>query len=187
MCCQSSNLTILKRLTSANEPSTCLSARRRCGDVGQRSTCAAFARNIVPMQPLRETHLLSVTFVVIVQAKERNRGKWPLGIVENLIVGTDGVVRGAVLRSGKSRIERAVQHLYPLEFSCDRPRPHLAELNPQARPFRPRRDAAVAARLRVQNCLPEMNCDLKLITISVRLNFHLISRTVTSFISSMWL
>ena len=89
--------------------------------------------------------------VVIVQAEERNRGKWPLGIVENVIVGTDGVVRGAVLRSGKSHIERAVQHLYPLELSCDRQRPHLAELNPQAQPFQPRRDAAVAARLRVQN------------------------------------
>ncbi|XP_068749105.1 uncharacterized protein [Montipora capricornis] len=89
--------------------------------------------------------------IVIVQAEERNRGKWPLGIVENVIVGTDGVVRGAVLRSGKSHIERAVQHLYPLELSCDRQGPHLAELNPQAQPFQPRRDAAVAARLPVQN------------------------------------
>ena len=41
--------------------------------------------------------------------------------------------------------------LYPLELSCDRQRPHPAELNPQAPPFRPRRDAAVAASLRVQN------------------------------------
>lgn len=89
--------------------------------------------------------------VVIVRVEERDRGKWPLGIVENVIVGTDGIVRGAVLRSGKSRIERAVQHLYPLELSCDRPRPHPAEFNPQVQPFRPRRDAAVAARLRVQN------------------------------------
>ena len=67
--------------------------------------------------------------------KEQGQIKWPLGIVENHIVGTDGIVRGAVLRSGKSRFERAVQHLYPLELSCDRLRPHLAELNPQAQPF----------------------------------------------------
>ena len=33
LCCQSYNLTVLKRLTFANEPTTCLSARRRCGDV----------------------------------------------------------------------------------------------------------------------------------------------------------
>ena len=56
--------------------------------------------------------------VVILQTDERNRGKWPLGIVENLKVDTDGVVRGAVLRSGKSRIERAVQQLYLLEEFC---------------------------------------------------------------------
>ena len=74
----------------------------------------------------------------------RNR---PLGIVEDLIFGIDGAIRGAVLRAGKSRIERAVQQLYPLELSCDRQQPHPAELlNPQAVPFRPRRDAAVAAR-----------------------------------------
>ena len=111
------------------------------------------------MRSLRKKHRAQVTAqgnapaigdVVMVQAEERNRGKWPLGIVKNLLVGTDGIVREVVLRSGKSLIERAVQHLYPLELSCDRPRPHLVELNPQAPPFRPRRDAAVAARLRVQ-------------------------------------
>ena len=89
--------------------------------------------------------------VVMVQAEERNRGKWPLSIVKSLIVGTDGIVREVVLRSGKSHLERAVQHLYPLELSCDRPRPHIVELNLQAPPFRPRRDAAGAAHLRVQN------------------------------------
>lgn len=43
--------------------------------------------------------------VVTLQTDERSRGKLPLGIVENLIVDTHGVVRGAVLRSGKSRIQ----------------------------------------------------------------------------------
>ena len=89
--------------------------------------------------------------VVILQTDERNRGKWPLGIVENLIVDTDGVVRGAVLPSGKSRVERAVQQLYPLELLCDRQQPRAAAMNPQVPPFRPRRDESVAARLRVQN------------------------------------
>ena len=51
--------------------------------------------------------------VVMVQSQERNRGKWPLEIVEEFIVGTDGVIRRAVLRVGNSRIERAVQQLYP--------------------------------------------------------------------------
>jgi len=78
--------------------------------------------------------------------------KWKLGIVEELIVGRDGVVRAVRLRAGKSYLERAVQQLYPLELSCDKvreaPRPPL---NPDTSVFRPKRDAAVAARLRVQD------------------------------------
>ena len=90
--------------------------------------------------------------VVILQTDERNRGKWPLGIVENLIVDTDGVVRRAVLPSPvPSRVERAVQQLHPLELLCDRQQPRPAAMNPQVPPFRPRRDESVAARLRVQN------------------------------------
>ena len=57
--------------------------------------------------------------VVLIKAKERNRGRWRFDIVEQLIQGRDGVVRGAPLRAGKSYLERPVQHLYPLELSCD--------------------------------------------------------------------
>ena len=35
---------------------------------------------------------------VIVKTEDKSRGKWPLGIIENLIVGNDGVVKGAKLR-----------------------------------------------------------------------------------------
>ncbi|KAL9957559.1 hypothetical protein ACROYT_G039201, partial [Oculina patagonica] len=88
--------------------------------------------------------------VCIIKDDNKDRNKWKLGIVEELIVGRDGVVRAVKLRAGKSYLERAVQQLYPLELSCDRsqevPRPPL---NPEACVFRPRRDAAVAARLRV--------------------------------------
>ena len=88
--------------------------------------------------------------VVIIKSEDKNRGKWPLAIVEDLIVGNDGVVRGARLRTGKSYVERAVQHLYPLELSCDRQLPAPVRMNPEVAPFRPRRDAAVAARLRLE-------------------------------------
>ena len=43
-----------------------------------------------------------------------------MGIVEELITGRNGVVRGAKVRAGKSHLERAIQHLYPLELTCDR-------------------------------------------------------------------
>ena len=57
--------------------------------------------------------------VVLIQDTERNRGKWNMGIVVKLFQGRDGVVRAVGLRAGKSFLERAVQHLFPLELSCD--------------------------------------------------------------------
>ena len=90
--------------------------------------------------------------VCIIKDDNKDRNKWKLGIVEELIAGRDGVVRAVRLRAGKSYLERAVQQLYPLELSCDKfreaPRPPL---NPDASVFRPKRDAAVAARLRIQD------------------------------------
>ena len=99
-----------------------------------------------------ESHL-AVVDVVLIKSTERNRNCWPLGIVERLIVGRDGIVRAAKLKTGKSFIERGVQQLYPLELSCDRsppPTANLPPLNHDAPVFRPKRDAAVAANLHIQ-------------------------------------
>ena len=80
---------------------------------------------------------------MIVKSQERNRSSWPLGIVEQLIAGRDGVVRGAKLRVGRSHVER------PVQLSCDEDnnREPAVTLNPDAAVFRPRRDAAAAAEL----------------------------------------
>lgn len=92
--------------------------------------------------------------VVIIRSDERNRGKWPLGIVVEVFVGRDGKVRAAKLRTGKSYLERAVQHLYPLELTCDKFKASKdVELNPLAKSFRPKRDAGVAAGLRVREII----------------------------------
>ncbi|XP_028408199.1 uncharacterized protein LOC114530777 [Dendronephthya gigantea] len=112
------------------------------------------------LKGLRERHnlrhnnkqfTLKVGEVVIIKSDERDRNKWKLGIVENLI--RDGVVRVAKLRAGKGHLERAVQHLYPLELSCDifKPEKKGPILRPEAEVFRPKRDAAVAAELRIQD------------------------------------
>ena len=74
--------------------------------------------------------------------------------MEEPIAGRDGSVRAVRLRAGKKHLERAVQQLYPLELSCDMLKDSAAPssmLNPKAKTFRPRRDAAVAAGLRVQD------------------------------------
>ena len=101
-------------------------------------------------KPLR----LVVGDVVLIKSDERNIGDWPLGIVEQLYEGKDGVVRAVKLRAGKSYMKRPVQHLYPLEFSCDSKKnqktKRTVDLNAKATEFRPRRDAAVASRIRNQ-------------------------------------
>ena len=110
-------------------------------------------------------HVIAAGDVVLVKSTERNRNKWPLGIVETLIVSKDGAVRAARLRSGHDRLEGAVQHLYPLKFSCDlykendeENKKKPAELNPKAPKFKPKRQAAVEARKRISeqlnDCLP---------------------------------
>ncbi|XP_022794066.1 uncharacterized protein LOC111332863 [Stylophora pistillata] len=106
---------------------------------------------------LRERHRLKhkgdVTYpsrgeVVIIKSEEKNRAQWKLGVVEDLITGRDGVIRGAKLKSGKVHLEHPIQHLYPLELSCDKSvQTPPATLNADTPVYRPRRDAAAAARL----------------------------------------
>ncbi|XP_046844834.1 uncharacterized protein LOC124438683 [Xenia sp. Carnegie-2017] len=88
--------------------------------------------------------------VVTIEGEERNRNMWKIGILEDLIRGRDGVVRGVRLRTAKGRLERAVQQLYPLELSCDLdPKGELNPAAPESQP-KPRRDAAVAAEVTMQ-------------------------------------
>ena len=42
-----------------------------------------------------------------------------MGIVVELFKGKNGNVCAAKIRCGKSELERAVQHLYPLQLHCD--------------------------------------------------------------------
>ena len=110
----------------------------------------------------KNDHNLAVGDVVIIKSSERNRNQWPLGIVEKLIKGTDGIVRAVRLRSGRDRLERAVQRLYPLELSCDTVKQTKGEnaqehnpvtLDAAAAPFVPRRRAASEAKQRISEII----------------------------------
>ena len=88
--------------------------------------------------------------IVIVKDENKNKHR----IVSKLIKGKDGNVRGAQLKRFNGSIERQVQLLYHLEQTCDRQTD--TELDPKAPEFRPlssrpRRDAAVAAAVRMQD------------------------------------
>ena len=88
--------------------------------------------------------------VVIVREENKPRNTWRTAVVTRLITGKDGVVRGAVVKTGKGTLERAVQHLFPLELSCDLN--NSPQLNPDATDFhpRPKRAAAEAARVAIR-------------------------------------
>ena len=164
--------------SSLDVPTYCLSSRitskriliyekrvrylARCKDVVWKRWSTEYRRG------LRERHNMkhnqrqlssSKGDVVIIKGEERTCGQWKLGIVEELFPGRDGVVRSVRLRAGKSYLERPIQHLYPLELSCDRTAdvPNRT-LNPQAPVFRSTRDAAVAAGVRIQSQAEDEQC-----------------------------
>jgi hypothetical protein len=121
------------------------------------------------LRTLRERHrnqvgskgaLPAVGDVVILKTDEKNRGEWPLGIIEELIMGKDGVIRVAKVHAGKGRLERAVQHLFPLELLYDQKRePKPTELNPEADIFRPKRQVALDAGQQIQELLEDEDAD----------------------------
>ena len=100
---------------------------------------------------------LKVGDVVIIRGDEKNRAHWKLGIVTKLIIGRDGVVRAAQLRAGKSYLERAVQHLYPLELSCDQVPVNNSTSRNDNTHQREKRTAAAIADIRTRDQLEEEN------------------------------
>ena len=60
--------------------------------------------------------------IVVIYDENERRGFWRLGLIEELILGTDGHVRGAKVKvstGGKPTLwQRPVQRLYPLEVNC---------------------------------------------------------------------
>ena len=128
---------------------------RRCKDILWSQWTTEYIRSLRERHNLKHKTkklTLKVGDVVLIQSEERNCGKWNIGIIVKLIKGRDGVVRVARLRAGKSYLERAIQHLCPMELSCDvrdMQKSQPVQLNPQARAFTPRR-AAVAAAQRIR-------------------------------------
>lgn len=96
--------------------------------------------------------------VVLIKGDERNRAKWKIGIVKNIMPGKDGKVRAVRLRAGQDFLERAPEHLFPLELSCDeRNTTHKQnELNPKAREYLPRNTKAIA-RLKIADQVEDVN------------------------------
>ena len=100
---------------------------------------------------------------VIIQNESKNRNVWKLGIVTDLMKGKDGVVRRTKVKATNGNVERAIQHLYLLELTCDESQ--FRKPNLTAPTFQPRltRDAAAAAKLRMQDLAEEKKNERSLI------------------------
>ena len=93
--------------------------------------------------------------VVLIKRNDKHRGKWNIGIFEELYEGKDIVIRAVKLRSRKTYIERPIQFLYRFELNCDtwegQKTVHQCSKQPlsvNASEFKPRRNAAVIAEVR---------------------------------------
>ncbi|XP_046862793.1 uncharacterized protein LOC124456377 [Xenia sp. Carnegie-2017] len=116
---------------------------------------------------LREQHnmshwtkkfIVNVGDVVLIKSNEKNRGKWPLGIVIETYPGRDGVIRGVMLKTPNGNLERPVQLLYPMELACDRQsHDERPDLNPDTEPFKPKRKAAENAAGIIKSIADEEN------------------------------
>ena len=86
--------------------------------------------------------------VVIIKGDVPNRYKWKLGVVSKLINGRDGVLRGAKLQCGRDHLERAIEHLYPMELHCD---VQCSNKDIAIKEDRPRRNAAAIASCKIRD------------------------------------
>ena len=86
---------------------------------------------------------------VIIKDKNKNRNTWKLGVVKENIKGKDGVVRGTRVKTANGELERPIQHLYPLELTCDVE--NFRKPDPTASTFVPRATRDAAATLRMQD------------------------------------
>ena len=121
------------------------------------------------VRSLREQHRLkgkkgtshpNVGDIVIIKEDQKPRNVRKLAMVKQLITGRDGVVRAVKLKTGNGFLERAIQHLFPLELSCDVQ--NREQLNPEAPEYNPRtrRKAADEAAGRIQEIIRLESKDL---------------------------
>ena len=110
----------------------------------------------------KEAFQIRVGDVVVTEEDSVPRHRWKLGVVVELMEGSDGYVRGAKVKVGKTKniIRRSVNRLYPTELRwSDARKQNLShtkdtindKINRQdnsKRAIRPGRDAAVAGELR---------------------------------------
>ena len=121
--------------------------------------------NIEYLRSLRERHNIKnnqrhmeivIWSVLLIKGNDKYRGKWNIGIVEELYEEQDNIIRAVKLRSRKTYNERPIQFLYLLKLNCGtwkrQKTVHQCSkqpLNVNASEFKQRRNAAAIAEVRI--------------------------------------
>ena len=134
---------------------------KRCKDAAWNRLSKVYLRCLREWHNMKrnQRHMeIEIGDVVLIKGNDKYRGKWNIGIVEELQEGKDNVIRAVKLRSRKTYIERQIQFLYSLELSCDtwkrQKMVHQCSkppLNVNASEFKPRRNAAAIAEVRIRD------------------------------------
>ena len=134
---------------------------KRCKDAAWNRWNKEYLRSLRERHNMKNNQRymeIAIGDVVLIKGDDKHRGIWNIGIVEELCKGKDNVIRAVKLRSRKTYIERPIQFLYLLELSCDTWRRQKTvhqcskqPLNVNANEFKPRRNAAAIAEVRIRD------------------------------------
>ena len=132
---------------------------KRCKDAAWNRWNNEYQRSLIERHNMKnnQRHMkIAIGDVVLIKGDDKNRGKWNIGIVEELCEMKDNVIRAVKLSSWKKYIERPIQFLHPLEFGCDtwkrQKTVHQCSKQPltvNTNEFKPRRNAIAIAEVQI--------------------------------------
>ena len=114
-----------------------------CKDVVWRRWTRGYIRALRKRHSQNHGKSTDVTIgeILLIKGDEKDRGIWKIGVVEKLVRGKDGIIRGVKLRTTTGTLERPLQLLHPMEIRVDQRkcvRDSSTVLNPHAEEYKPR-------------------------------------------------
>lgn len=123
---------------------------QRCKDAMWKRWTTEYIRSLRErrLNQSGESSKVKIGEIVLIKGEEKDRGQWKIGVIQKLVKGRDGVIRGAKLKTVNGVRERPLQLLYPMELHVSRntDKKVMKELNPEAEEFQPRKERAAKTK-----------------------------------------
>ena len=94
----------------------------------------------------------------MIKGENKKRGKWKIGIINELFQGKDDQIRGVRVKTPHGYLDRPIQLLYLLELHCNRYKTKMKQnendkkkLNVEAKEFRPKRTAGAITLTKIKD------------------------------------